>query len=547
MSALATEAELIAAARDLMGPGVRLSADEGRLVGPAGLVVPAAVLDALRAGIEAGEDPLGTSFCSIRSPKVRRSAGATYTPGRIVEAMVDWAATERPQPSRVVDPGAGSGRFLMAAAERFPDSALIAVETDPLAVLILRANAAVRGFADRLRVEVTDYRLLTLPETRGQTLFIGNPPYVRHHDIHEKWKDWFGESAKLFNIKASKLSGLHIHFFVKTLQLAGPGDYGAFITSAEWLDVNYGSVLRKLLADGLGGKALHVIDPSAMPFADATTTGAITCFAVGNRPKSMRVRAVPNLDELNGLSAGRAVPWSKLSKSSRWSTIVRPTPRPPAGYIELGALCRVHRGQVTGRNDVWIAGEAARDLPARCLFAAVTKARELVAAGDALVDDTGLRRVVDLPADLGALDGAERKAVDRFLRWARRQGADQGYIARHRRAWWSVGLKAPAPVLCTYMARRPPSFVRNACGARHLNIAHGLYPRESLAEELLAALVAWLRGNVRIEAGRTYAGGLTKFEPGELERIAVPRPEHLIPTVQKHEHCEHRQHAPGLG
>lgn len=39
-----------------------------------------------------------------------------------------------------------------------------------------------------------------------------------------------------------------------------------------------------------------------------------------------------------------------------------------------------------------------------------------------------------------------------------------------------MGLKEPAPVLCTYMARRPPQFTLNLCGARHINIAHGLYP-----------------------------------------------------------------------
>ena len=59
-------------------------------------------------------------------------------------------------------------------------------------------------------------------------------------------------------------------------------------------------------------------------------------------------------------------------------------------------------------------------------------------------------------------------------------------------------------------------------GARHLNIAHGLYPREPLSAATLDALVAWLRGNVRASGGRTYAGSLTKFEPREIERILVP-------------------------
>jgi adenine-specific DNA-methyltransferase len=141
-----------------------------------------------------------------------------------------------------------------------------------------------------------------------------------------------------------------------------------------------------------------------------------------------------------------------------------------------------------------------------------------------LRDASPLRRVIDLPHDL---DPTADEAIGRFLAWAKAQGADRSYIAQHRKAWWSVELKAPAPILCTYMARRPPAFVRNLCGARHINIAHGLYPRAPMTDAALDALAAFLRENVVQAQGRTYAGGLTKFEPKELERIAVPRPEAL--------------------
>ena len=49
----------------------------------------------------------------------------------------------------------------------------------------------------------------------------------------------------------------------------------------------------------------------------------------------------------------------------------------------------------------------------------------------------------------------------------------------------------------------------------------------ALDDATLDALAAFLRENVAQAAGRTYAGGLTKFEPKELERIAVPRLEEL--------------------
>ena len=79
----------------------------------------------------------------------------------------------------------------------------------------------------------------------------------------------------------------------------------------------------------------------------------------------------------------------------------------------------------------------------------------------------------------------------------------------------------------TYMARRPPRFVRNVCGARLINVAHGLYPRIPISDDVLDLLVEWLNSNVSINSGRTYAGGLIKFEPGEVTRLRIPRLESL--------------------
>jgi hypothetical protein len=359
-------------------------------------------------------------------------------------------------------------------------------------------------------------------------LFLGNPPYLRHHGIAPHWKDWYAAAAQRFGVKASRLAGLHLHFFLRTLELARPGDLGCFVTAAEWLDVNYGAALRQLLATTLGVKAIHQLDPRALPFTDAVTTGVITAFEVGALPETVRIDRVATISALGALGSGEDVPRATLAAAPRWSRITRPAVAVPPGWMELGEICRVHRGQVTGGNAVWITGPHSAALPPRFLFPAVTKAQELLKS-DLLHDSSRLRRVIDLPVDLDAVD--DRDAIDRFLAWAATQGADQGYIARHRKAWWAVGLKAPAPILCTYMARRPPAFVRNLCGARHINIAHGLYPREALSDTVLDALAAFLRENVAQTAGRTYAGGLTKFEPKEMERIPVPRLEALL------DHC----------
>lgn len=518
---IATSCALGAADTGTLSPGERALVRKH-----AGAFPKTADLEWIASRIRSGHDPLGDAYCAIRTPAQRRPLGQTYTPQAIVRAMVAWA-DDRGAPVRVVDPGAGSGRYLLAAAQQFPEASLHGSDIDPLATLMLRAGVAVLGLADRTTVHLGDYRDLALGHVEGPTLFLGNPPYVRHHQIAPERKAWLLDTARRRGLKASGLAGLHVHFFLATAEHGRPGDYGAFITSAEWLDVNYGGLVRQLLLDGLGGESLHVLDATVAPFADATTTGAITCFTLGSKPESITVRRVADVSDLGRLDRGRAVSRERLAETHRWSVLTRVTPKLPSGYIELGELCRVHRGAVTGANKIWVHSDGGVDLPERVLFASVTKARELFGAGERLSSTRSLRRVIDLPVDLDVFDAAERKQVERFLRAAKRQKVQEGYIASTRKAWWSVGLRAAAPVLATYMARRPPAFVRNDAQARHINIAHGLYPRQDLDATTLDNLAAYLRSAVSLGQGRVYAGGLTKFEPKEMERLPIPSLETL--------------------
>jgi hypothetical protein len=79
------------------------------------------------------------------------------------------------------------------------------------------------------------------------------------------------------------------------------------------------------------------------------------------------------------------------------------------------------------------------------------------------------------------------------------------------------------PIVATYMARGAPCFARNPDELGLLNVVHGLYPRRPLDEATLERVVASL--NARRESfigrGRTYQGGLEKFEPREMEALPL--------------------------
>ncbi|WP_419837860.1 Eco57I restriction-modification methylase domain-containing protein [Candidatus Poriferisodalis sp.] len=509
------------------GALAELSRAEASLVRASSEALPSGALERLETAIRAGGDPLGTALLRLRSAERRRSQGATYTPATLVQPMSEWLASFG-QPGRVVDPGAGSGRFLCAVGPLLPEAELVAVELDPLAALSTRANLTALGLDRRSQVHVCDYRSLRLPSARGPTAFIGNPPYVRHHAIASEWKDWLRRRAADLDLKASALAGMHVYFLLATAHLARAGDYGVFVTSSEWLDVGYGRLARELVAGPLGGLSVHILDARTSAFADAMTTATVTAFEVGQQERPVRVRKVASADGLRGLRGGTPFGRAVLRSTQRWSSLLEPRVVVPREFVSLGEVCRVHRGTATGANATWVTDQDDPLLPASVLRAAVTKASELFALDSAaLSDPSALRAVIDLPTDLDALDDESRALVNRFLEAARRAGVADGYIARHRRPWWSVKLRDPAPILATYMARRPPTFVHNLAEACNLNAVHGLHPVEPMSPAALCRLASVLRARASLTGGRTYAGGLAKFEPKEMEQIMVPPPSWL--------------------
>ena len=400
----AREADLIRlaialGALDTQGP---LTSQEWSLVRWAGNVaVDPVLVERIRQDIEAGRDPLGDALCVIRPAHERRQMGAIYTPSEIVNPMVGWILEQ--STCHAVDAGCGSGRFTSAVLRGSQNLTVTAVDLDPMATILTRAAASVLG-ACRVRVLQGDYTRtrLSLPDCR--VAFVGNPPYVRHHLLSQQTKEWAQRSAKKLGLKVSGLAGLHAYFFLATALYGRKGDIGCFVTSSEWLDVNYGAIVRQLLLETLGGQSIHVLEPTAAPFGETATTAAVTCFAVGERPAVLRLQAARTVAELQPLGSGHPVTRERLAETERWTPFIRTPRRVPSGYIELGDLCRVHRGAVTGMNSVWVVRAEHGQLPPSVLFPSVTHAKELFAAGEALNSVLGLKRVVDLPEDLDSLD-----------------------------------------------------------------------------------------------------------------------------------------------
>jgi adenine-specific DNA-methyltransferase len=532
-------ADILACVIALDGPsfGGPLSPAEQELLANARTLPqpPPERLDAIRQAIADGGDPLGDAYCTAVSPDERRPAGAFYTPDSVVLPMVRWVLDQHPV--RVVDPGAGSGRYAAAVARLSPDMEIIAVDRDPLTTLICRAHLAVVG-ARNARVVQADYTTLELPRIDGRTAYVGNPPYVRHHSLSKETKVWAKDAASRLGIKLSGLAGLHVMFFLATALLARSGDVGCFITSAEWLTVGYGSALRKLLAGPLGMLSMHRLDPQHATFDDAMTTALITAFQVGATTPEVRVQVVERASDLDHLGqGGRLVARQSLADSQRWDACFSDEPdvAPVEGLVPLGSLMRVKRGVATGANKFFIMTKQQAVSAGLSRFArpVLTAAREVFNSPGEVRNGPTRRVLIDLPPDLD-LSAPEMEPVRRYIAEGEKRNIHKRYLCKSRSPWWSVRAGNAPSIVATYMARQAPAFALNPDGLLLVNVVHGLYPRVDLTPAELEALVHWLnesRAQFR-GSGRTYQGGLEKFEPKEMEQLLVPA-RHLLAVLAR--------------
>lgn len=535
IATIAPEGLEVASERDLAAIAVALGGDrfggplslaEGQLLEEAsGLRVEPGLLSELREAIIGGKDALGRAFARVRNPVRRRAMGAFYTPTTIVEPMVAWVLDQRPD--RVVDAGCGSGRFAAAAGRRSPHVAIMAIDLDPLATLMTRATLSTLGVRSA-RVLNVDFTTWRLPAIAGRTAFIGNPPYVRHHDLTQDAKVWAAQAARSLGVAISGLAGLHAHFFLAAALSSKAGDVGCFVTSSEWLDVRYGQAIRDLMLDGLGIAGLHVLCQQLAAFEDAQVTVAITCWRVGDKQKAVTVRRAESIAELRDLSVGDQIPRDDLARSSRWTRLLD-SPAPREGMVRLGDLVRVHRGLVTGANHFFVLDQSTADRLdlSRWCIAAITDASEILESKGVIRNDPYRMLLLRVPR---STDRSEDPALDRYLSHGETEPAGKpvssGYICMHRSPWWWLGAQEPPPIVASYMARQAPMFATNPDGLALLNIGHGLYPRAPMTRHQLQHLVATLNGSREAFRGhgRTYQGGLEKFEPSELEDLLIPMP-----------------------
>src|SRR5262249_30444244 len=128
---------------------------------------------------------------------------------------------------------------------------------------------------------------------------------------------------------------------------------GAWLIPSEFMDVNYGEVLRRYLSHHVQLLQMHRFDPSDVQFADALVSSAVVIFR-RRIPSEHHSVLISHGGSVAAPATGQRINLSTLRSTRKWSqlftsgTVRNPDRRP------LSTLFTIKRGIATGANDFFI-------------------------------------------------------------------------------------------------------------------------------------------------------------------------------------------------
>lgn len=309
----------------------------------------------------------------------RRAQGAYFTPAPLVEFVVartlgarlanpgvTWRADGSPR-LRVLDPCAGDGRFLAAAAafltargrqrghadapalqQAIARRCLLGIERDERFAALARARA---GATIHCREALLD---APADLDGGVDVVIGNPPYLR--SIHLARTDpelWAGVQGRYAATSYGEWD-LYAAFIEQALAWTAPGGQVGLVVPSRWLTAAFAGPLRAALARA--GAVRGIVDFGATQiFAGATTYACVVLLARQPAAQVAVARRAGEQWQVGQVAAGALAraPW-RLAVGGRRRLIEHLGQAGPA----LGQVARIAKGAGTNADGVFVIADA---------------------------------------------------------------------------------------------------------------------------------------------------------------------------------------------
>lgn len=474
---------------------------------------------------------LQDEYDSSHSQLERNIKGQFATPNELAVAIVQDALSRVGYAERFLEPSCGTGSFISAVKRCAPEMEITGIEKDPAVYHI--ASELWTDEATTLRNE--DFFDIA-DELDGYDLLVTNPPYSRHHHLSAEEKTRYGTTAeKLSGRHLSQLAGLHAYFILAGTSLLKQGGIASWLIPSELFSVNYGRAIREFITHDVSIERIHFFDNDDLQFDDALVSSCV--LVLRKKPCKSSDTVLITSGDFKQPNQSETVTIELLSRIDKWQHFF--SREDETATTRIGDFFNVKRGLSTGAESFYARG---RDewhelgIGDEWLTPVLPAPRFM---HDSIIDadETGWpvdhsRALLNIPMSIDEEDLPE--AVKAYLATCPEK-VRNSYTAKHRKKWYAIEQRDPAPVVCTYMSRsdkQPFRFVRNKSKAVVTTAYLCLYPNDAFSDGELDELCISLNAiapTTLINSGREYGGGLRKLEPKEL--LAVPFATTVTPKV----------------
>ncbi|MDR0957420.1 MAG: N-6 DNA methylase [Candidatus Nomurabacteria bacterium] len=225
--------------------------------------------------------------------------GEIFTPSYLVKNMLDFVGyVDDIEQKHIIDNSCGEGAFLIEIVDRYCRNStnkkylkqdlekyIHGIELDKNNALKCLENLdkiAEKYGLKNVKWDIKNRNTLEVSEyNRKMDFVVGNPPYVRVHNLNEKHK-----SVKDFSFSSQGMTDLYITFYEIGFNMLNENGRMCLITPSSWLSSKSGAKLRQFINEN---RTLQkVIDIGHFqPFDNAMTYTLITCFDQKNRTDSV--------------------------------------------------------------------------------------------------------------------------------------------------------------------------------------------------------------------------------------------------------------------
>ena len=484
-----------------------------------------------------------TELDAAKNQAERNKLGQFATPTELARQILEYAKTRlgNNRPVHFIDPAIGTGSFFSALLNVFPEGSVkraAGYEVDPH----YGSPAKKLWRETSLDIRIHDFTSAAPPPDGEKfNLLVCNPPYVRHHHINASQKQRLKAQVKqITGIEMNGLAGLYCYFLGLSHRWMAEGGLAGWLIPSEFMDVNYGTAVKRYLLECVTLLHIHRFDPNEVQFGDALVSSSVVWFTKDEPSHNHKVRMSYG-GSLQNPKLERLVPADILRRDRKWTHHPMKDDFTELTTPKLSDYFIIKRGLVTGHNKYFILPIEEiekRNLPIEA-FRPILPSPRYLPGTRVLADRSGNpvleRQLFLLDCKLPESEVKERLPnLGTYLEEGKAQGIADRYLCRHRKPWYAQENRPAAPFLCTYLGRitnknrHPFRFILNESKATAPNVYLMLYPKPSVERAIVGApelkhqiweFLNRIDANDVVNQGRVYGGGLYKLEPKELGRV----------------------------